>query len=71
MSSTATRDQAKSWLLQGEKWPAFIQPELRERKCMLIMAMDRTSIAFWELLDEKKAVTAEVYRDFLERHVKD
>lgn len=70
MSSTATRDQAKSWMLPGEKRPTFVRPELRERKRMLIMAMDRTGIAFWELLDEKKTVTAEVYCDFLERHVK-
>ena len=67
--SPAERDQRRYWLRPDEQGPSTVAPELRERKAMLIMAMDITGVAFWHLCDEGQTVTGQVYRDFLAEHI--
>jgi histone-lysine N-methyltransferase SETMAR len=67
--SPPDRDQQRFWLKPGEASPEIVAPELRERKAMLILAMDKNGVAFWHLCPEGQTVTAEVYRDFLSGHM--
>ena len=41
---------------------------MRERKLILIMAMDFNDIAFWRLCEEKDNRTSEVYKSFLQTY---
>lgn len=63
--SPVERDQRRHWLRTDEQGPSTVAPELRERKAMLIMAMDITGVAFWHLCEEEQAVSGQVYREFL------
>lgn len=64
-----SRNKRGSWLGPNEKAPNVPQQELRERKRMMIMAMDFDGIAFWHLCDENESVNSEVYKTFLETYV--
>ena len=63
------KDKRRFWLRPGEKAPGVAAPGLRERKRMLIMAIDFEGIAFWHLCGEKETVTSEVYKIFLETYI--
>lgn len=63
------KDKARFWLGADEKKPIIARQELRERKRMLIMAMDLNGITFWELCEEEQTVTAERYKSFLQRNL--
>ena len=69
MYAPPPRDKHKFWLKSGEPLPNLPCQGIRERKRMLIMAMDFNGIAFWELCEEGTIVNDEVYRYFLERNI--
>lgn len=62
-------DKRRSWVSVGEKRQKMVRENIRDRKRMLIMAMDFNGIAFWELLPEKSTVNSQVYQSFLERNI--
>jgi hypothetical protein len=67
--SPPPHDKQRFWLKASEPAPEVPASELRERKRMLILAMDIKGIAFWHLCEEGETVTSETYRNFLETYI--
>uniref|UniRef100_A0A158P5I0 Mos1 transposase HTH domain-containing protein n=1 Tax=Tetranychus urticae TaxID=32264 RepID=A0A158P5I0_TETUR len=63
------KNQMREWRRSDEPPSKAPKQNIHGEKRMLIMAMDFTGIAFWELLPEKTTVTGEVYRKFLGKHL--
>jgi hypothetical protein len=67
--SPPTRDQQRFWLRRDEQSPKIPAGDFRQKKRMLILAMDIKGVAFFHLCAEGQTVTSEVYRDFLDAHI--
>lgn len=59
------RNQQRRWTKAGEEPEPIVRENIHGNKRMLIMAMDISGIAFWELLPPKTSVNYSVYKSFL------
>ena len=55
------------WLPRGEDPPAQPKPEFHARKIMLSVFWDWQGMLFWELLDNKQTINADVYGEQLRK----
>ncbi len=63
------RDQRQFWLPRGVAAPEIQNKEIRERKRLLVLAMDFDGVAFYELLNENETLNSNRYLSFLWEYI--